>query len=97
MSETSVIKKDEFSRLIAEKCGSNIKDAKIFIDAFVSVVKDQLMKDNKIQLVGFGTFEVVERAAREARNPMTGEAITVGPSKSPKFRAGKALKDIVNI
>ena len=64
--------------------------------AFTEVVSDELAKGEKIQLVGFGTFEVSERSAREGRNPRTGETMKIAASKAPKFKAGKALKDIVN-
>ena len=59
-------------------------------------VSEELVKGGKIQLVGFGTFEVAERAAREGRNPKTGETMPIAASKTPKFKAGKALKDMVN-
>ena len=62
----------------------------------IFVKADELKKGGKIQLVGFGTFEVSERAAREGRNPQTGETMTIAASKAPKFKAGKALKDMVN-
>ena len=58
--------------------------------------RSEMQKGEKVQLVGFGTFEVSERAAREGRNPQTGETMTISASKSPKFKAGKALKDLVN-
>ena len=64
--------------------------------SFTDVVAEELKKGEKIQLVGFGTFEVSERAAREGRNPQTGEAMKIAASKSPKFKAGKALKDALN-
>ena len=64
--------------------------------AFIDVVSEELVKGGKVQLVGFGTFEVAERAAREGRNPRSGEAMTIPASKMPKFKAGKALKDAVN-
>ena len=64
--------------------------------AFIDVVTEELKKGEKIQLVGFGTFEVTERAAREGRNPLTGEKMQIKASKAPKFKAGKALKDAVN-
>ena len=66
------------------------------LKAFIDVVSEEMQKGEKIQLVGFGTFEVSERAAREGRNPQTGETMTIAASKSPKFKAGKALKDLVN-
>ena len=72
------------------------KDAEKALKAFVDVVTEQLKEGEKVQLVGFGTFEVSERAAREGRNPQTGETMKIEASKSPKFKAGKALKDMVN-
>ena len=60
------------------------------------VVANELKASGKVQLVGFGTFEVSERAAREGRNPQTGETMTIAASKAPKFKAGKALKDMIN-
>ena len=64
--------------------------------AFTDVISEELVKGEKIQIVGFGTFEVTERAARDGRNPKTGEIMTIAASKTPKFKAGKALKDMVN-
>ena len=72
------------------------KDAEAAVKAFTDVVAEALKAGDKIQLVGFGTFEVSERAAREGRNPRTGETMTIEASKTPKFKAGKALKDLVN-
>ena len=72
------------------------KDAEAALKAFVDVVSEEMKKGEKVQLVGFGTFEVSERAAREGRNPQTGETMTIAASKTPKFKAGKALKDLVN-
>lgn len=72
------------------------KDAEAALKAFTEVVTEELKKGNKIQLVGFGTFEVSERAAREGRNPQTGETMKIAASKAPKFKAGKALKDEIN-
>ena len=66
------------------------------LKAFTDVVAEELKKGEKVQLVGFGTFEVAEREAREGRNPRTGETMTIAASKSPKFKAGKALKDSLN-
>ena len=66
------------------------------LKAFTDVVTDELVKGEKVQMVGFGTFEVAERAEREGRNPKTKEPMTIPASKSPKFKAGKALKDLVN-
>lgn len=86
----------ELVAAIAEKTELSKKDAEMALKAFTEVVADELKKGEKIQLVGFGTFEVSGRAAREGRNPQTGETMTISASKSPKFKAGKALKDAVN-
>ena len=83
----------ELVAAIAEKTELSKKDAEKALKAFTDVVAEELKKGEKIQLVGFGTFEVSERAAREGRNPQTGEAMQIAASKSPKFKAGKALKD----
>ena len=72
------------------------KDAEAALKAFIDVVSAELKKGEKVQLVGFGTFEVAERAAREGRNPQTGETMKIAASKAPKFKAGKALKDALN-
>ena len=66
------------------------------LKAFTETVAEELKNGEKIQLVGFGTFEVAERPAREGRNPRTGETMKIAASKSPKFKAGKALKDMLN-
>ena len=86
----------ELVAAIAEKTKITKKDAEKALKAFTDVVAEELKKGEKIQLVGFGTFEVSERAAREGRNPQTKETITIAASKAPKFKAGKALKDMVN-
>ena len=88
--------KTEFIAAVAEKAEISKKDSEKALKAFVDVVAEQLKAGDKVQLVGFGTFEVSERAAREGRNPQTGETMTIEASKSPKFKAGKALKDVVN-
>ena len=88
--------KTELVAAMAEKAGLSKKDAEAALKAFTDVVAEQLKKGDKIQLVGFGTFEVAERAAREGRNPQTGEVMPIAASKAPKFKAGKALKDMVN-
>jgi len=88
--------KTELVEAIAAKTELSKKDAEKALKAFVDVVTDELKKGGKIQLVGFGTFEVSERAAREGRNPLTGAKMTIAASKAPKFKAGKALKDAVN-
>ena len=81
---------------MAEKAGVSKKDAEASLKAFTDVVSEELKKGEKIQLVGFGTFEVSERAARTGRNPQTGAEMTIAASKAPKFKAGKALKDSLN-
>ena len=88
--------KTELVAAIAEKTELSKKDAEKALKAFTDVVADELKKGEKIQLVGFGTFEVAERPAREGRNPRTGETMKIAASKSPKFKAGKALKDSLN-
>lgn len=88
--------KTELVAAIAEKTELSKKDAEKALKAFTDVVADELKKGEKIQLVGFGTFEVAERPAREGRNPRTGEVMPIPASKSPKFKAGKALKDSLN-
>lgn len=88
--------KTELIAAVAEKAEISKKDAEKAIKAFTEAVSEELVKGGKIQLVGFGTFEVSERAAREGRNPATGESMVIKASKAPKFKAGKALKDLVN-
>ena len=88
--------KTELVAAMAEQAGLTKKDAEAALKAFTDVVAAELKKDGKVQLVGFGTFEVSERAAREGRNPQTGESMTIAASKVPKFKAGKALKDMIN-
>jgi DNA-binding protein HU-beta len=88
--------KVELSAAIANETGLSKKDSEAVVKAFVDVVTEELKKGGKVQLVGFGTFEVSERAAREGRNPQTGKAMKIKASKAPKFKAGKALKDAVN-
>ncbi|MCD7835402.1 MAG: HU family DNA-binding protein [Lachnospiraceae bacterium] len=88
--------KTELVAAIAEEAAISKKDAEKAVKAFTDVVTEQLKKGDKVQLVGFGTFEVTERAAREGRNPQTGKAMKIKASKAPKFKAGKALKDALN-
>ena len=88
--------KAELVAAMAEQAGLSKKDAEKALKAFTDVVAEQLKKGDKIQLVGFGTFEVSERAAREGRNPQTGKTMKIEASKATKFKAGKALKDLVN-
>ena len=88
--------KAELVAAMAEQAGLSKKDAEAALKAFTDVVSDELKNGGKVQLVGFGTFEVSERAAREGRNPQSGEVMKIAASKAPKFIAGKALKDLVN-
>ena len=88
--------KTELVAAMAEQAEVSKKDAEKVLKAFTDVVADELKKGGKVQLVGFGTFEVAERAAREGRNPKTKETIKIAASKAPKFKAGKALKDMLN-
>ena len=81
---------------IAAKTGDTKKVAEASVNAFVDVVTETLKKGEKVQLVGFGSFEVRKRAARKGRNPQTKEEIKIPASKAPVFKAGKALKDLVN-
>lgn len=100
-----IIGKEALVGLIVDKCEANKddenkkitkKDTRMYLEAFLEVVEEQLRAGNKIQLVGFGTFEVVERAAREGRNPQTGETMMFNATKTPKFKPGKPLKDAIN-
>ena len=88
--------KAELVAAVAERTELSKKDAEKALKAFVDVVAEELKKGEKIQLVGFGTFEVSERAAREGRNPANGQPMQIAASKAPKFKAGKALKDTIN-
>ena len=81
--------KTELVAAVAEQAGLSKKDAEAAVKAFTDVVAEALKAGDKIQLVGFGTFEVSERAAREGRNPRTGETMTIEASKTPKFKAGR--------
>lgn len=90
MSKTDLI------AAMAEKTEMTKKDSEAALNAVIEIITDELKKGEKIQLVGFGTFEVSERAARTGRNPHTGEEIQIPAAKAPKFKPGKALKDAVN-
>ena len=87
--------KTELIAAMADQAGLSKKDAEKALKAFTDIVADELKKGEKIQLVGFGTFEVAERAARDGRNPLTGKAMKIPASKAPKFKAGKALKKMI--
>ena len=88
--------KAELVVAIAEKAEISKKDAEKALKAFTDVVAEEMKKGEKIQLVGFGTFEVSERAERVGRNPQSGKEMKIPASKAPKFKAGKALKDMIN-
>lgn len=90
------MKKAELIAAMANKAGMKKTDAQKALDAFIEVIGEELTAGEKVQITGFGTFEVSERAAREGRNPQSGETMTIPASKSPKFKAGKVLKDKVN-
>ena len=87
--------KTELIAAVAEKTDLSKKDADAAVSAVLGAITDALKAGDKIQLVGFGTFEVAERPEREGRNPSTGKTMTVPASKVPAFKAGKALKDAV--
>ena len=87
--------KTELVAAMAKETNLSKKDVEDVLKSFVDVVSKELKNGGKIQLVGFGTFEVTERAAREGRNPATGESISIPESKAPRFKAGKAFKDAV--
>ncbi len=88
--------KTELIAAMADKADLSKKDTEAALKAFVEVVTEELKKGEKIQLVGFGTFEVSERAERIGRNPQSGEEMVIPASKAPKFKAGKSLKDFIN-
>ncbi|MCH5254421.1 MAG: HU family DNA-binding protein [Lachnospiraceae bacterium] len=88
--------KAELVAAMADQAGLSKKDTEKALKAFTDVVAGELKKGEKVQLVGFGTFEVTKRAAREGRNPQSGAVMKIPASKAPKFKAGKALKDSIN-
>ena len=85
----------DFVRRLAQKEEITQKEAAQHVDAFLDTITDVLAEGDKVSFVGFGTFEVVERAAREGRNPRTGESMMIAAMKTPRFKAGKLLKDAV--
>ena len=93
LQEEFNMNKTELVAAMADQAGLSKKDAEKALKAFTDVVAEELKKDGKVQLVGFGTFEVSSRAAREGRNPQSGAPMKIAASKAPKFKAGKALKD----
>ena len=88
--------KTQLIEAVAAKADIKKKDAEAAVNAMTAAIAEALKAGDKVQLVGFGTFEVKERAARDGRNPKTGEKITIAASKHPAFTAGEALKDSVN-
>ena len=88
--------KQELLSAMAEKSGLTKKDSEAALAAFIETVQDTLKKGEKVQLIGFGSFEVRDRAARTGKNPLTGEEMNIPASKVPAFKAGRALKDLVN-
>ena len=91
MNKTDLIK-----NVSAQIEGATQKDVAVIVDTVLETIVNTVASGEKVSLAGFGTFEVTERAERNGRNPKTGEAITIPASKSPKFKAGRSLKDIVN-
>lgn len=94
MNKTDLVKvvKETVSETLE---GVTAKDTAVFVDATIKAIQDAVVNGDKVQIVGFGTFETTTRAARVGRNPKTGENISIPESKSPKFKAGKAFKDAV--
>jgi DNA-binding protein HU-beta len=90
------VNKTELVASVAEKAGLTKKDSEKAINALFTSVEEALAKDEKVQIIGFGTFEVKTREERKGRNPQTGAEITIPASKTPVFKAGKGLKDVVN-
>jgi DNA-binding protein HU-beta len=89
--------KSELVAAMATKAEISKKDAEKALNALQEAIGEELAQNGKVQLVGFGTFDVAERAEREGRNPQTGEVMQIAASKAPRFKAGKALKDAVNV
>ena len=94
--EATIVNKTELVASVAEKACLTKKDAEKAVNALLESVQQALVEGDKVQMIGFGTFEVKERAARTGRNPRTNETIEIPASKNPVFKAGKALKDAVN-
>lgn len=89
------MKKEELIRKISEKAGVSQKNTAVTLKAFIEVVTETVSKEEKVQLIGFGTFEARRRAARKGVNPLTGKKISIPAGKRPVFSAGKAFKEIV--
>lgn len=94
MTKTELIKvvKDTVSETLE---GVTAKDTAVFVDATIKAIQDTVIAGERVQIVGFGTFETTTRSAREGRNPATGESISIPASKAPKFKAGKTFKEAV--
>ena len=92
----NLVNKAELISVMAEKSGLTKKDSEKALNSFIEAVEEALVKGDKVQLVGFGTFEVRERSARKGRNPQTGEEIDIPAASVPAFKAGKALRDSIN-
>ena len=90
MNKTNLIEK------VAKETGLKKKDVEAVVNASFTAIEDAILAGDKVQVTGFGTFEVRERPARVAKNPRTGESVEVDASKSPAFKASKALKDSIN-
>ena len=90
------MKKAELIQVVAEKTGKSKKDAAVYVDAIFETIKDAMVNGDKVTLTGFGVFEVRERAAKQCKNPRTGEMQNVPACKAPAFKAGKNLKEAVN-
>lgn len=88
--------KYELVKAMSEKTGTTKKSVEEILNAMVTIISEELKKEEKVQLIGFGTFETRKRAARKGRNPQTGEEMKIPASIAPAFKAGKALKDTVN-
>ena len=96
LKEDATLNKQELVANVAEQASLTKKDAEKAVNAIFETIKSALAEGDKIQLIGFGTFEVKDRKARKGRNPQTGKEIEIAASKMPVFKAGKALKDSVN-
>ncbi|EFE90880.1 DNA-binding protein HU-alpha [Oribacterium sp. oral taxon 078 str. F0263] len=94
--EEMIMNRMDLVAAVAKKAELSKKDAEAAVKAVFDSISESLEKDEKVQLIGFGTFEVSKRAAREGRNPRTGETMKIAESKAPRFKAGKALKDRIN-
>lgn len=95
MNKTELIKATK--EIVSQELeGVTVKDTGIFVEATIKAIQDAVIAGEKVQLIGFGTFETVERAERQGRNPKTGEVMTIAASKAPKFKAGRVFKDAVN-